>query len=435
MGNNNAGKLIPSRRHERCRCCGSDKLELYLYLGEMPLANNLFDSHDEAINAKRYPLNVMLCENCGLSQLSEVVNPSILFSKYAYRSSMSKTYINHCRDMAIEFKRDNRLVCGASNDFIVDIAGNDGTLLEQFRKQIPGIRLLNIDPAENITKICRQKGIDAWTEFMSINTALQCLIDYGKASVITATNVFAHVDNIRDFLLSCKIILQYNGIIVLEFPYLIDYIEDLEYATTYHEHLSYMAITPLKKLCDETSLKIVNVEKKDIHCGTVRVTIAHDYGNLDVNESVNKFIESEDSFGIKRYLVYEYWQEAVSKSIESVRNAIVHERGLKLHKIAAFGASAKGNTLLNSCNLTSKDILYIVDDTPEKQGKYSPGTGIPIVSVDELVKNPPEYLLILAWNFSEEIFKRLSGIYFGKYIIPIPEIEIIDSKIYTDFKQ
>lgn len=414
-----------SKTQTRCRICGNGELKTYLDLGELPLANNLFDTADESINGTRYPLKVQLCDNCGLSQLSEVIDPRILFSDYAYRSSMSKTYVNHCRKMAKDFKEKYSLIVGSGADFVVDIAGNDGSLLEQFKEEIPGLRVLNIDPAGNLCKISRERGIPAHTEFFSINTALSILISYGKAQVITATNVFAHVANVRDFILSAKIILAHNGVLALEFPYVVPFIEGLEYGTVYHEHLSYIAINPLKKLCDETGLKIIDVSNQNIHCGTVRVIIAHDYSHREVEPSVSEFIENEIAKGYDKFEKYNYWSAAVNHSVTDIEEQ-VKKLVANGNKIAAFGASAKGNTLLNLCDFTTKEISYIVDDTPEKQNKFSPGTGIPIFSIHELINHPPDYLVVLAWNFQKEIIERCKNAgYTNRFIIPIPNFRVI----------
>ena len=422
MGNNRKDEVgQKSIHHERCRICGKNNLKPYLDLGNLPLANNLPNTAEEAIAMDRYPLKVVFCENCGLSQLSEVVDPRILFSNYFYRSSMSNTYVKHCEAMAKSFHAKYNLTPATS--FIIDVAGNDGTLLNEFKKELQGVKLLNIDPAKNICSISRERGIPAIDEFLSINTALSILVSHGKADVITATNVFAHVNDMREFILSAKLLLHYNGVLVLEFPYLIDYIEGLEYATTYHEHLSYIGITPLKLLCAETGMKIISVEKQNIHCGTVRVTMAHTYSNREIEESVERFLVKDLAGDYTSFAKYESWETACWKNKTELKS-IIHNLVAHGYKVAAFAASAKGNTLLNSCSFTEKQIAYIVDDTPEKQNKFSPGTGIPILPVEELERNPPDYLLILAWNFTDEIKARVKDIYKGYFIIPVPAVII-----------
>jgi len=426
MGNNKTDQITQkSKTVTKCRICGKNHLEEYINLGDLPLANNLASSKEEALSMDRYPLKVLFCHDCSLNQLSEVVDYRILFSHYVYKSGISQGYLNHCKEMISGFGEKYQLVTGSSGDFMIDIGSNDCTLLEEVKRQIPGIRVLGIDPSKNLCAICREKGIPVYDEPLSINTAMQALITYGKAQVITGTNVFAHIENPRDFLLACKLVLGYNGVIILEFPYLIDHMEGLEYPTIYHEHSAYLGITPLKKLCDETGLKIISVEHFDIHCGTVRVTITHDYSNREVESSVQQYLDKEEKEGYNSIEKYTDWNKRVIMNFLHLKGSVQFFKNIS-KKVAAFGASAKGNTLLNVAELDHTMIDYIVDDTPEKQGKFSPGTGIPIVPMQELINNPPDYLLILAWNFKNEIKNKLKDVYKGKYIIPIPEVVIED---------
>lgn len=412
-----------SKKKDRCRICGSNNLTPYLNLGDMPLPNNLFKTQEEALNCQKFELKVNFCNNCGLNQLSEVVDPRVLFSHYVYKSGVSQGYINHCKEMANTFKEKYTLSYGSSADFIIDVAGNDCTLLEQFKEKYPQLRLLNIDPAKNLCEICKQKGIPAYNEFLTINTALEVVRNYGLARVITATNVTAHVDKLREFFLSAKFMLAYNGVFIIEFPYLIDTVVNNSFGQVYHEHLSYFTITPLQRLCEETGMKITDVQKFEIHDGTARVVIAHDYSNREIEESVSTFLDNEKKLGYSNIEVYNAWKDVVQDNLVSL-NYEISNLIAKGFKIGAFGASAKGNTMLNAAGLNYKQIDYIIDDTFEKQGMYSPGTGIPIVSVEELENNSVDYLLILAPNFTKEIKKRLEGIYKGKYIIPVPNVVI-----------
>lgn len=412
-----------SKKKDRCRICGSNSLTSYLNLGDMPLPNNLFKTQEEALNCQKFELKVNFCNNCGLNQLSEVVDPRVLFSHYVYKSGVSQGYINHCKEMANTFKEKYNLSYGSSGDFIIDVAGNDCTLLEQFKEKYPQLRLLNIDPAKNLCKICRDKGIPAIDEFLTINTAMGVVHTYGLAQVITATNVTAHVDKLREFFLSVKFMLAYNGVFIIEFPYLVDTVQNNSFGQVYFEHLSYFTITPLQRLCEETGMKIIDVQKYEIHDGTARVVIAHDYSNRKIEDSVSTFLDNEKSLGYSNIEVYNAWRDVVQDNLVSL-NYEISNLISKGFKIGAFGASAKGNTMLNAAGLNYKQINYIVDDTPEKQEMYSPGTGIPIVNVEELKNNPVDYLVILAPNFTKEIKKRLEGVFNGKYIIPVPNVVI-----------
>lgn len=400
--------------HKNCRVCGSDKLTKYLDLGYLPLSNNLATSTINSFNKERFPLQVLFCEECGLSQLSIVVDPEVMFGHYVYRSSISKTYTNHCRQMARELKQNL-----TPESFMIDIGSNDGTLLKEFKDEI-GLKIMGIDPAENLAAICDAAGIPNLTYFWSLSTARRIVNLFGKADLVTATNVFAHCDNVKEFIEAAKYVLKEDGKLVLEFPYLIDFIENNEFDTIYFEHVSYFSLKPLVRLCYECEMNVMSVSKQDIHGGTVRVTI----GQGEPDNSVRHFLESEAGYG--QVGIYEEWTTKVSHTVNELK---YHLSKLKWEgkKIAAFAASAKGNTLLNCANITVGTISYIVDQTPEKIGKYSPGTGIPIVSMDDLIRTPPDYLLILSWNFKTEIIEKCKAAGFkGKYIIPIPEFEVID---------
>lgn len=407
-----------------CKICNSQDLTSYLNLGDMPLANNLGLTHEEAINKDKFPLDVLFCNNCGLSQLSEVVDPNILFGHYVYRSGISMGYINHCRDMAKEFK-NKYLLTNKYKNFVIDVAGNDCTLLEQFKKEIPYLEVLNIDPAKNLCDLCRDKNIPVINDFLSIKIALQIIEEYGKAKLVTATNVVAHVENICEFIVSIKLLLDHDGVLVLEFPYLLNYIENLEFDTTYHEHLSYISITPLNKLCTKLDMRIINVENKNIHGGTVRVTISHNDSTYKTDDNVMEFLNMEELQGYNNINKYSNWSSTIRNLISDFSNNI-HKLKDEGYKISAFAASAKGATLLNSVNINKDIIDYIYDHTPEKVGKFSPGTGIPIIHPDKLIENNPDYIVILSWNFKEEIIEKIKALgYIGKFIIPIPQWKII----------
>jgi len=407
--------------HNKCRCCNSYRFTKYLDLGALPLVNNLANTKEEALSKDRFPLQIMFCEECGLSQLSVVVSPEKLFSYYTYRSGINGGYVKHCRKMAKTLKDKYNL---SEKSFIIDIAGNDGSLLKQFKEEI-GCDVLNIDPATNLAEIARSNGIPTWPVFWEYEVAQTLRLKGDYADMIVGTNVFAHVDDIKEFLEGVKIVLKHKGVLVLEFPYLIDFIENLEFDTTYHEHLSYMSLQPLYKLCSTLNLDIIDVEKQDIHGGTVRVIIGHK-GVLPITPNVHHFLQEEKNAGFGEIERYKDWELSVNSLIHELTFSLRHIKA-KNHKVAAFAASAKGNTLLNSAKITFDTIDYIVDQTPEKVGKFSPGTGIPIVDIDELIKNPPDYLIILAWNFKNEIMEKCRKLgYKGKFIIPIPKFEIIN---------
>ena len=407
-----------------CRICGSTDLVNYLDLGLMPLANNLAATADAAMDMRRYPMQVQYCRDCSLSQLTVVIDPREMFSNYAYRSSISQAYIDHCRRMAKSVQASLGL---RADDLVVDVAGNDGALLSVFKNEL-GVRVVNVDPAENLAEIAKAQGVPTITSFWGVAAADRVVAEHGQPKLITATNVFAHVDDVRGFVAAAKHCLREDGVLVLEFPYGVDFIEHREFDTIYFEHLSYVLLEPVRRLAESLGMVVFDVQKQVIHGGTIRVFIGNE-GKHDVLPSVGEFIENERQQGYHESIVYEAWNREINGLIGDLVTQIstLKKGGAK---IAAFAASAKGNTLLNACGFDSDTVDYIVDDTPEKIGRFSPGTGIPVVDRSVLAEDPPDYLIILAWNFAKEIIAGTSDFSAagGKYIIPIPSYRVIDNE-------
>jgi len=398
------------KNHTTCRVCTSPNLEQYLDLGLMPLSNNLLSNADEI--APRYPLRLLLCPRCGLSQLSIVVDPQTLFGHYVYRSSISQTFRSHARAMAHDLAAQYKL---NDQSFHIDIAGNDGALLMEFRDVLHH-RTLSVDPAQNLAAICEQNGIRAFQAFWNIEAAEHLAATaWPRADLITATNVFAHVDDVKEFLTAIRMALAPGGVAVLEFPYLIDFIDKGEFDTVYFEHLSYFSIVPLAYLCIQCALELTEVSHHDIHGGSVRCHIRHRGHGQTVG--VKQFLNREIHGGYADIRTYYAWAKKVEKRVNAFTQLLYE---LRAKRIYGFAASAKGNTLLNVAGITTKQIPYIIDQTPEKIGKFSPGTGIPIVGMDHLTAHPPDYLVILSWNFLEEIIDkcRAAG-YNGRFITPL----------------
>ncbi len=397
--------------HTKCRVCGATKLTEYLDLGYLPLSNKLQDTHDQVV--PKFPLRLALCQTCGLSQLLHVIDPDILFGNYVYRSGISDSYREHCTRMAQDLA-DKRPEL--KDGYHIDIAGNDGTLLKEFSKSW-GHRILNVDPAANLGEIARADGVPTFERFWSeqVGHAISNGSGYGQADLITATNVFAHIDDVYDFMRGINYALKPDGILVLEFPYIMDFIEKNEFDTVYFEHLSYFSICPLKMLCDNMGLVLLDVAHLDIHGGSVRCIIGK-HGKPDMN--VAKFMKMERMLGFHYLKTYTDWAEKVRQIINKFATYISALSAE--HKVCGFAASAKGNTLLNCAGITHREMNYIVDQTPEKIGKYSPGTGIPIVPMEILKLDPPDFLVLLAWNFDKEIINKCHKAgYKGKFIYPL----------------
>lgn len=407
--------------HTNCRCCGSTNMRKYLDLNLMPLANNLEFTSQRAKDQERYPLQILYCNDCSLSQLSVIIEPKKMFSYYTYRSGINKPYVEHCRMMAIDFKKSGII---KKEGFHIDLASNDAALLKEFRDEV-GCMVLGVDPASNLTAIAESEGIPCITDFWSCKVAENIIQKYGKADLITATNVFAHVHDVHEFLQAAYDCLADEGILVIECPYIVDFIENIEFDTTYYEHLSYMSVLPVYRMAGEHKLQLIDVEKINIHGGTIRMTIAKKESIHEVQQSVFDFMNNERDKGFYKFELFQNWSEQVDRLVSDFKFGLLclKKEG---KKIAAFAASAKGNTLLNYSDINTDVIDYIVDQTPEKIGKFSPGTGIPIVGIDMVEKDVPDYIVILAWNFKDAIIEKLRKVYKGRFIIPIPKWEIIE---------
>jgi len=387
-----------------CRACGSENLKSYYNFGTMPLANNLECTREEALNAERFPMDLLHCENCGLSQLSIVVPPEKLFNHYVYRSSVNEGYKKHCLAMAETLKARFGFT---EKSFMVDIAGNDGTLLKEFKKVL-AMPCVNVDPAQNLCRISNDEGIPAKAAFWGLSAA-KLLFDkereidrFTHADIITATNVFAHVHDVKDFLQAVAYCLADKGVFVVEFPHIVDFLQRREFDTVYFEHLSYFGLTPFIHALQDTGLIAFDAEKFPIHGGTLRLYVCRPGAYPVTSRVLGVRIEEEL---LRTDAVYEDWNREVSRTIDAVRETLrAYRKGGKT--VAGFGASAKGNTLLNACGIT-KELDYIVDETHEKIGKFSPGTGIKIVSPEFFMTNQPDVIILLAWNFREEMEAKL----------------------------
>ena len=408
-------------RIQKCRMCSSKDLEKFLDLGHHPPSDN-FLTQEQLDNPEIfYPLDVLICKKCGLWQLGYVVPPELMFNEnYPYVSSTTTTGKTHYISMANNICRKFNLL---KNDLAVDIGSNVGVLLSGFNSN--GLRVLGIEPSKNVAKIAQKNKINTLIAFFSSKLARQILRKHGKVSVITGTNVFAHINNLNDFFKAVDILLTKNGILVIEAPYLVNLIENLEYDTIYHEHLSYISLKPLIQFCKLHGFVVFDVEMQSIHGGTMRYYISRkDAQKPTKNIKYYLNLEKQKKIYSKKTLVN------FSREINNQRqelNRLLFNLKLKGKKIVGLSAPAKGNTLLNYCKLGPEILDYVTEKAPLKIGKFTPGTHIPIFHDKKLLKDKPDYALILAWNFSKEIIKnnkkfKESG---GRFIIPIPKPKII----------
>lgn len=403
-----------------CKSCGSFSGREVLDLGLQPLANNLLPVPPEEVGEEpRFPLIVDVCNGCFLIQLRELVPAVRLFSEYLYFSSFSDAMLRHARETVEQHSANYSL---GSESLVVEIASNDGYLLQYFKQR--GVPLLGIEPAVNIAKVAQEKGIDTRVEFFSKALAGQLVAEGKQADLIIGNNVFAHVPDVNDFVAGVAMMLKSDGVAVLEFPWGNEMIRHLEFDTIYHEHVYYFNVLALVPLFRRHGLEIFRIEKLPIHGGSLRIH-ASKAGKRIVESSVHAIIEEEISAGSTTPRYYENFSRSVVALKKSLLDLLA-DLISKGHSIAAYGASAKGATLLNYCGIGRETLSFIVDRSTYKQGKFSPGMHLPILSPEALLDKCPEYTLLLTWNFADEILSqqqeyRKKG---GKFIITTPAINI-----------
>jgi SAM-dependent methyltransferase len=404
----------------RCRSCGAAGARLILDLGVQPLANNLLREEDLARPEPRFPLRLVVCPACWLLQIADDVPPVQLFSEYLYFSSFSDTMLRHAQAAAERYCREFQL--GPQN-LVIEIASNDGYLLKNF--VAAGVPCLGIEPAANIARVAVEKGIPTLVEFFGLALARRLAQEGRQADVILGNNVFAHAPDTNDFVAGLKHLLKPGGRVILEFPYGVEFLQNTEFDTIYHEHVYYFTLTALQPLFARHGLEMVDVERLPIHGGSLRLFVAH-AGSLRPAPSVAARLEEEARLGMTTLAPYEAFAARVRRLKEEL-TALLARLKAEGRTVAAYGASAKGSTLLNYFGLGREHLDFIADRSTYKQGRLSPGLHLPILPPEELLRRRPDYTLLLTWNFAEEILQqqaayRAAG---GKFIIPIPEVRIV----------
>lgn len=406
-----------------CRSCGKTELELVLSLGKTPLANALLTAEQLNQPEPTYPLDLAFCPHCTLVQITETLPPEQLFRDYVYFSSFSDTVLRHAESLVKRLIGDRHL---HRHSLAVEIASNDGYLLQYYQQQ--GIPVLGIEPAENIAKIAqKQRGIRTISEFFGTELAQELITRGEKADIIHANNVLAHVANLNGFVAGMNLLLKDRGIAVIEVPYVKELIEGVEFDTIYHEHLCYFSLTALDGLFQRHGLNVVDVEQLPIHGGSLRLFVAKKAAGKDARSTrVSQLLQQEANWGVNSREIYQKFTREVEHQRDKILSLL---RDLKNQNktIAVYGASAKGSTLLNYFGLGKETLDFVVDRSPIKQGHYTPGTHLPIYPPKILTQKMPDYVLLLTWNFAEEILEqqaeyRQLG---GRFIIPIPELKIV----------
>jgi len=401
-----------------CRCCKNKNLQAVLSLGKLPLANALLREQDLAKAEKTYTLDLAFCPDCSLVQITETVDPTVLFGEYLYFSSYSQTMLKHAETLAALLIEKQGL---SKNNLVIEIASNDGYLLQYFKKK--GIPVLGIEPAENIAKAAEEeKCIPTLCKFFNIETATQLKNENKSADLIIGNNVLAHVADLNEFVEGVRILLKKDGLAVFEFPYVGDMIENNEFDTIYHEHLCYYSLNSVKNLFARFDLTITDSVRIPIHGGSLRIFVRHDHTEVP-GKSREALLNEEKKKGMDELPFYNSFANKVlhiKKEMLGLLDTLKSEG----KNVVGYGAAAKGSTLLNYFGIGKDYIDYIVDRSPYKQGYYMPGTHLPILAPDKIKQTKPDYVLILPWNIKDEIIEQMAFIqeWNGKYIIPIPKV-------------
>ena len=396
-------------------------MRTFVDLGMSPLCESYIpdESLDEAESF--YPLHVRLCEACLLVQLPAYVSGESIFSDYAYFSSYSDSWVAHAKryaDAMIERLKLN------PDSLVTEVASNDGYLLQHF--QAAGVPVLGVEPAANVAEAARARGIRTEVRFLGAETGLQITQRYGRADLVAANNVFAHVPDIRDFAAGLRALVKDDGTVTLEFPHLPRLIERRQYDTIYHEHFSYLSLLTSTRALATAGLCVVDVEELGTHGGSLRVYARPEESGGEPTERVKTVLAAEESAGLHTVAGHEGFASAVLK-IKSDLLGFLLTAAREGRSVAGYGAPGKGNTLLNHCGIRSDLLSYTVDRSLFKQGKFLPGTHIPIYPPERLAQTRPDYILVLPWNLRDEISQQLSyvGSWGGKLVFPIPELEIV----------
>ena len=408
------------RHRDMCRLCNSKDLTLVFQLTPTPPANAFVKKEFLAREQENFPLDVYFCENCFHVQLLDIVDPSELFENYVYVSGTSQVFVDHFGRYS-KFIMDNYL---DANSFVVDIGSNDGTLLRFFKEN--GHRVLGVDPAKEITQTATKNGIETLPIFFDRSVAENIRAKYEGANVVTANNVFAHIDDLIGFIRNVRYLLKADGVFSFEVSYLADVIQKTLFDMTYHEHLSYHSVLPLILFFESNDMELIEIIRIDTHGGSIRGIAQVKNGPYSIGESVKSAIRIEKELHLDKAETY----QTFAKNINEIRDkfqTLIRQLKRENKTIAGYGAPAKATTLIYHFGLDQSSIDFIVDDSPLKQGLYSPGKHIPVLPSQAIYEKKPDYLIILAWNFAESIMEkheayRMNG---GHFIVPLPTLKVI----------
>lgn len=411
-------------RHEpRCRFCRARLQSTFVDLGMSPLCQTHIEPHQLNLMEPFYPLHAYVCGECFLVQLEEFVAPDAIFSEYAYLSSYSDSWVEHARQYTVSMRERFGL---DSRSLVTEIASNDGYLLQHF--VAAGVPVLGVEPAANVAKIAEDKGIRSTVRFFGVASARQILQEFGAPDLLLGNNVLAHVPDINDFVGGMKLLLKPGGVITMEFPHLLQLMQQNQFDTIYHEHFSYLAFFVVEKIFAHHGLRLFDVQELPTHGGSLRIFGCHADDAMHPSlPAVETLKARELSAGLDKLATYEGFGEQVRETKRRILDFLIETKRAG-KRIVGYGAPGKGNTLLNYCGIRTDFLDFTVDRNPLKQGRYTPGTHIPILSPDEIERAKPDYVFILPWNLKDEIVQKMGFVrsWGGRFVVPIPTIQVID---------
>ena len=404
-----------------CRFCGTTLQHTFVDLGMSPISNANIKPENSQDMEPFYPLHAYVCDNCYLVQLEKFQSPGEIFSDYAYFSSYSQSWLQHAKDYVDHMMET---VGYDASSQVVELASNDGYLLRNFRDL--GVPVLGIEPAENVAVVAQEEGIPTMTKFFGVQTARELVADGVTADLLIGNNVLAHVPDLNDFVAGMKIILKPDGIITMEFPHLEKLMAENQFDTIYHEHFSYFSFYAVEQVFAHHGLTLFDVTELPTHGGSLRIYARHtEDDSKPVTANVENLRGRELQNGINQLASYQPFGEQVKEVKRKLLEFLI-QATREGKRIAAYGAAAKGNTLLNYCGIRTDFIDYAVDASPHKQGLLLPGTHIPVYAPDKIAETKPDHLLILPWNLKDEIMKQTDYIrdWGGQFVVPIPEVVV-----------
>lgn len=403
----------------KCKFCAG-RCSLVNDFGDMPIANGF--ARLEMLDSYRFRLRTFFCEECKLFQLSEQPSPERMFNKnYPFFTGQSKKMTEHFEDLARN--KILPLVKNKQNPFVVEIGSNDGTLLENLKSH--KIRHLGVDPSESVNLRAKSRGVSYFQSFFNLQSSVDIVKKYGQADVIVAANVICHVSDLEDLFKGVSNLLHSDGVFIFEEPYLGDVIEKVSFDQIYDEHYYIFSVMSILNICKKMGLSLYNVERLDTHGGSMRFFISKDLSKL-VESNVQKEYERELTLGLDKFETFSYFEKKCVKKRDAIVS-LLEDLNSKDFTVAGYGATSKSTTILNFCNLSKHEIQYICDSTPQKVGCVTPGSNIPVVSTEFMRQNPPDYLILFAWNHEAEIFSKENRHLSKevKWIKFIPNLEVI----------